>query len=176
MLRRWNASINLVSRSDTAHLRVRHTEDALQVMGLIPAGTARAIDLGSGAGFPGLVLAIATGIPFDLVEADNRKASFLREAARATLAPATIHASRIETVQLTPAPLITARALAPLPNLLSLAAPLLAEGGICLFPKGENVEREIDQARTAWTLRIEKHISRTDPAGVILRVSEVMRV
>ena len=102
---------------------------------------ARAIDLGSGAGFPGLILALATSSQFDLIEADQRKAAFLREAARVTGAPVRIHATRIESAGLAPAPLITARAVAPLSKLLALAAPLLAPGGHCLFLKGASVRR-----------------------------------
>lgn len=176
LLLRWNSRINLVSRGDEADISSRHIDDSLQLLNLIPSGTQRAIDLGSGAGFPGLVLAIATRIPFDLVESDQRKCAFLREAARATQAPAKVHATRIEAANLEPATLITARALAPLKTLLGLAAPLLAKGGVCIFPKGESADREIEEASAAWTMRIERIISRTDRSGVILRISEVTRV
>src|SRR5438309_842097 len=135
LLARWTQRISLISRGDEAHIWDRHVQDSLRLVELIPPGTARAIDLGSGAGLPGLVLAVATGIPFDLVEADRRKAAFLLEAQRVTRAPVRVHAARIEQVEINPAPLVTARALAPLPVLLGLAAPLLAPGGVCLFPK-----------------------------------------
>jgi 16S rRNA (guanine527-N7)-methyltransferase len=174
LLLRWNARINLISRTDAPHLRGRHIEDSLQLAALLPEGVTRAIDLGSGAGFPGLVLAITTGVHFDLVEADHRKAAFLREAIRATGASAQVHAQRIEGVGLAPAALVTARALAPLTILLGLAAPLLAPDGVCLFPKGENAEQELSEAASAWTMRCERHISRTDRSGVILRISEVL--
>jgi 16S rRNA (guanine527-N7)-methyltransferase len=173
LLLRWSARINLVSRADVPHLRTRHIEDSLQLVPLMPLGITHAVDLGSGAGFPGLVLAIATGVHFDLVESDHRKAAFLREAIRVTNASARVHAARIEQAGLAPAPLVTARALAPLSVLLMLAAPLLNRKGICLFPKGENVEGEIHDAAATWTMRIERHISRTDRSGVILRLSEV---
>ncbi len=172
----WNKRINLVSRADEPVIWSRHIADSLQLASLIPTDICSAADLGSGAGFPGLVLAIATSIPFHLVEADQRKASFLREVARVTQAPVTVCASRIEAVSIRPVPLVTARALAPLATLLSFAAPLLQAGGVCLFPKGGSVQREIVAASAAWTMRIEQHISRTDPSGVILRISEVMRV
>jgi 16S rRNA (guanine527-N7)-methyltransferase len=174
LLLRWNARINLIGRADVPNHRSRHIEDSLQLANLMPKGIGRAIDLGSGAGFPGLVLAIATGVRFDLVESDQRKAAFLREAIRLTGAPAQVHAHRIEQVVLVPAPLVTARALAPLSVLLGLTAPLLAAGGVCLFPKGENVEEELSEAAAAWTMRVEQHISRTDRSGVILRISEVL--
>jgi len=176
LLQRWNTRINLVSRSDALVLWERHIEDSLQLAPLILDGTERAIDLGSGGGFPGLILCIATGIPFDLIESDQRKAAFLREAARVTQAPAKIHACRIEAAAIQPARLVTARALAPLPKLLTLAAPFLGEGGICLFLKSEKADQEIAEASAAWTMQIEPHISQTDRSGVILRISGVKRV
>ena len=154
----------------------RHIHDSMQLGALIPEGVDRAIDLGSGAGFPGLILSIATGIPFDLIESDQRKAAFLREAARVTSAPARVYASRIEAAEILPAKLVTARALAPLAKLLGMAENLLAEDGVCLFPKREKAEQEIAEALATWTMRVEPHISRTDRSGVILRISEVKRV
>ncbi len=136
----------------------------------------RAIDLGSGAGFPGLVLAIATGVPFDLIEADQRKAAFLREAARITGAVVQVHATRIEAAQIIPAPLMTARALAPLPKLLDLAAPLLAPGGVCLFQKGANVQTELTEAASQWHMQVEILPSQTAPEACILRISDLSRV
>lgn len=176
LLTRWQVRINLVSPRDLPHLWPRHIEDALQLLPLIPPGTPRAIDLGSGAGLPGLILAIASGIPFDLVESDQRKAAFLREAIRATSAPARIHALRIEAAELPPAPLITARALAPLAILLSWASPHLAPGGICLFPKGRSVDRELTEAAPRWHMQLNRIPSRTDPSATILRISEVAPV
>ena len=161
LLATWTRRINLIAPADIPHIWPRHIEDSLRLLPLIspgiPPGAARAIDLGSGAGLPGLVLAIATGIPFDLVEADQRKAAFLREAARLTAAPATIYPVRIETCTLPPAPLVTARALAPLSQLLPLAAPLLAPGGRMLFPKGARAAAEIAAARETWSFTLETH-------------------
>ncbi len=176
LLLRWNTRINLISRDDEAHLAQRHIEDSLQLMPLVPANIAGAIDLGSGGGFPGLVLAIVTGLHFDLVESDRRKAAFLREAARATGAPATIHNGRVEGLALPPTLLVTARAFAPLPRLLDLAHDLVAPGGILLLPKGKNVDAELTDARAGWNMHIEKFPSKTDPGGTILRLSEVTRV
>ena len=172
---RWNPVINLVSRRDEARVGQRHIQDSLQLVPLIPARTDRGIDLGSGGGFPGLILAIATGLPFDLVEADGRKAAFLREAARETGAPATVHAVRIEAADIAPARLLTARALAPLPELLELSARLVAPGGVALFPKGEKAQEELTNAQAKWQMVVERFASQTDPAGVILRISEVAR-
>jgi 16S rRNA (guanine527-N7)-methyltransferase len=173
LLLRWQRTIHLISQHDVAQVWTRHIADSLQLLPLIPPGTDRGIDLGSGAGLPGLVLAIATGIPFDLVEADHRKAAFLREAARLTAAPATVHATRIEAAALPRAPVITARALAPLATLLRWAFPLLAPGGACLFPKGRGVEDELTAAAAQWHMLVFRTPSRTDPSATILRISEI---
>ena len=156
LLLRWTQRINLISRNDQAHVWERHVLDCVRLAPFLPPGTERAIDLGSGAGLPGLVLAIATGIPFDLVESDRRKAAFLTEAASVTQAPVTVHCGRIEAVSLAPAAVVTARALAPLPDLLGLAAPHVAPGGMMLFPKGAQVWGEIEAARKAW--RFEQRV------------------
>ena len=176
LLARWNRTINLIGRADVPRAAERHLADALQLVPLIPAGTPRGIDLGSGAGFPGLILAAATGIGFDLIEADQRKAAFLREAARVLGAPAQVHAVRIEAARLPPAPLVTARALAPLPRLLALAVPLLAPGGTALFPKGATADQELTAARQQWHMTVEPIPSRTDAGAVILRITEIHRV
>ena len=176
LLLRWNRTVNLIARKDEQRLWERHIADSLQLATLMRPAPGRAIDLGSGAGFPGLVLAIATGVPFDLIEADQRKAAFLREAARVTGARAQVHATRIETAQIVPAPLITARALAPLPRLLDLAAPLLATGGICLFLKGANVQAELTEAASQWHMQVEILPSQTAPEACILRISDLSRV
>src|SRR5262249_41245926 len=146
----WNRTVNLIARKDEPRLWERHIADSLQLAALMPPEAARAIDLGSGAGFPGLVLAIATGVHFDLIEADPRKATFLREAVRVTGAAADVHVTRIEAAQIAAAPLIPARALAPLPKLLPLAEPLIATDGVCLFMKGANVRAELTEAARRW--------------------------
>jgi len=170
LVEKWSAKINLVSKADLPHIWTRHVEDSLALIPHIPAGTNAAIDLGSGAGFPGLVLAIATGISFTLIESDKRKAAFLMDAARETGAPARILATRIEGANVSPAPLITARALAPLPELLGLAAPHLAPGGICLFPKGKNWRIELTAAKALWHMEAEP-LPALDPETCILKVS-----
>jgi 16S rRNA (guanine527-N7)-methyltransferase len=176
LLRHWNARINLVSRGDEAAIWPRHILDSAQLMPLLAQSPGPIVDLGSGAGFPGLVLAILTGIPVHLVEADQRKAAFLREAARITGANAVVHAVRAETLQLPPARVVTARALAPVAELLPLAAPLLALEGFCLFPKGRGVDAELTAATTGWHMRVERFPSRTSPDATLLRISEIRRV
>lgn len=157
LLLTWTRRINLVSAADAGRIWDRHVIDSLRLLPLMTPGTPRAIDIGSGGGLPGLVLAIAGGVPFDLVESDARKCAFLREAARVTGAPVQVHCSRIESCGLPPAPLVTARALAPLPALLALAAPLLAPGGTMLLPKGVRADAELDAARAGWRFDLRVH-------------------
>jgi 16S rRNA (guanine527-N7)-methyltransferase len=108
-----------------------------------------------------------------LVEADHRKAAFLREAARVTGASVRVHTAQAEAIALRPAPLVTARALASLPKLLSLAHPFLGSGGICVFPKGKNANSELTLAESQWHMRVERIPSRTDPEATIFRISEI---
>jgi 16S rRNA (guanine527-N7)-methyltransferase len=176
LLLQWNRTINLVSRGDEALLWERHIADSLALIPAFPDIPPRAIDLGSGGGCPGLVLAIATGCHFDLIESDHRKCAFLREAARLTAAPATVHACRIEDARVAPAPLVTARALAPLDKLLQWAIPLLTPNGVCLFPKGRTVDQELTAAALQWHMRVIQLPSPIDPASTILRISEIARV
>ena len=176
LLVQWSKVINLIAPAAPEAIRRRHIDDSLQLIPLLPEAPAIAIDLGSGAGFPGLVLAIATGHHFHLLEADQRKAAFLREASRLTAAPVTVHPCRIEQARIPAARLITARALAPLPRLLDLAAPLMAPDGVCLFLKGRRVAEELTEAKPQWHMRVERFPSRTDPASSILKISEIARV
>lgn len=174
LLRRWNARINLVADAPEEVLWERHVLDSLQLVGLLPPEPSPLLDMGSGAGFPGLVLAAATGQETHLVEADRRKAAFLREAARALALPnVRIHAVRIEALPPAAARVITARALAPLPTLLSHAWRHLAQGGVALFPKGRTAEDELTAAAADWTMRVEQFPSRTDPAATILRLGTI---
>jgi 16S rRNA (guanine527-N7)-methyltransferase len=173
LVEKWSLKINLVSKADLPHIWERHVQDSLRLLPHIPANTPRAIDFGSGAGFPGLVLCIATGIPFQLIESDRRKAAFLKEAARLTGAPAKIHNTRIETAPVEPAPLITARALAPLEKLLGLAAPHLAPNGFCLFPKGRGWQVELTAASALWHMDVERISSPERDESCILKVSHI---
>jgi 16S rRNA (guanine527-N7)-methyltransferase len=175
LLGRWNERINLVSPRDLPRLWERHIDDAAQLLPLIPPGARRIADLGSGAGLPGLILAVLSGLDTHLVERDQRKAAFLREAARVTAAPATIHAADAATLPPLGADLVTARALAPLPVLLPLALRHLAPGGACLFPKGATASAELTAAAEGWTMQVERFPSRTDPSATILRLTEVAR-
>jgi 16S rRNA (guanine527-N7)-methyltransferase len=170
---KWSATINLISRHDLPQLWERHIQDSLALIPYIPPGTQTAIDLGSGAGFPGLVLAIATGIPFTLIESDRRKAAFLTDAARELQAPATILNTRIEAARPTPTMLITARAVAPLDKLIALALPHLAPGGVCLFPKGRSYGQELQAAQGLWHMAVERCDNPFDAEACILKLGNI---
>ena len=174
LLVRWNARINLVADADPEVMWQRHVVDSLQLNVLLPAVEGPLVDLGSGAGFPGMVLAAASGRETHLVEADKRKCAFLQEVARLLALPkVTVHPLRIDAVTLPPAMVLTARALAPLPQLLRYAARILAPGGVTLFPKGRTAEQELTTAAADWTMRVERFPSVTDPDSTILRLSEI---
>jgi len=174
VLLQWQARINLVAASTEPFIWTRHIADSLQLLALAPQAKIW-VDLGSGGGFPGMVfacaLAGASGAQVHLVERSTKKAAFLREAARATGAPATIHAERVEDFALhAPAQIdiVTARALAPLPKLLELAYPLLKRGGKALFPKGQDVDAELTEAAKCWNMRATSVNSLTDPQSRII--------
>ncbi|HYD71086.1 16S rRNA (guanine(527)-N(7))-methyltransferase RsmG [Azospirillum sp.] len=176
VLRKWQKSINLVGPKTLDDVWGRHFLDSAQLHPLLPEGARVVVDLGSGAGFPGLVLAIL-GVPeMHLIESDARKAAFLREAARATGVSVTVHNKRIEAVEPFRADAVTARALAPLADLLSWAHPFLGDGGTAVFLKGQNVEDELTATTKYWKMRVERFDSLTDPTGTILRLSGIARV
>lgn len=135
------------------------------------------VDLGSGAGFPGLVLAIMTDWRVHLLDSDQRKCAFLRQVALecGVLPQVTIHAKRIEQVTGIAADVVTARACAPLSALLALAEPFIGEKGTGLFLKGAQAEEELTQAQRRWTMRLDRRESISDPAGVILIISQLKR-
>ena len=171
----WSARINLIGRATLDDVWRRHFLDAAQLLALIPAGTRNLIDLGSGAGFPGLVLSIL-GVPgVELVEADSRKAAFLREAARVTGAPAVIRGCRIEAVAPHHVDVVTARACAPLARLLTLGDRFIGPRTACLFLKGARVDEELTEAGKGWTMTASRFPSRADPGGCILLLQQVAR-
>jgi 16S rRNA (guanine527-N7)-methyltransferase len=175
LLLRWNRTLNLIAARDADMIWDRHIADSLQLVPLMPTGIERAVDLGTGGGFPGLILAIATGVHFDLIESDHRKASFLRTAVLETSAPATVHCTRIEESTVAPASLVTARALAPLPRLLGLASRFLLRDGVCLFLKGSRTEDELAAAEPDWSMTVQRIPSQTGGGGTILRLGDVRR-
>ena len=175
LLGRWRRRVNLVGDASFDDLWRRHILDSAQLLPLLPAPAHRLVDLGSGAGFPGLVLAIMGGPPVHLVESNGRKCAFLEEAIRITGANAQVHHQRIEQMTPFPADVVTARALAPLPGLLGQAARFLAPGGQCLFLKGANVGRELTDSLKSWKMEVTRIASVSDPSGVVLRLEGVGR-
>jgi 16S rRNA (guanine527-N7)-methyltransferase len=177
LLRKWQAKINLVAKDSLQDLWRRHFLDSAQLLPLLPPGNDPITDLGSGAGFPGLILAIMTERAVHLVDSDQRKGAFLLECARQTgvLDRVKVHTTRIEAAQAWPAPIITARALASLDQLLAWAEPYLMPQTVCLFLKGAKAEDELTAAGASWNMAAERHGSLTDPSGVILRLSNIQR-
>lgn len=177
----WQRRINLIAPSTVGQLWTRHIADSLQLLEFMPSAL-RWVDLGSGAGFPGLVIACALAdrakAEVHLIESNAKKAAFLREATRVTRAPAIVHAKRIETFANEfggSADVVTARALAPLTALFAYSARLLKAGAIGLFPKGQDVGVELTEASKYWTFSHELIPSRTDPKGRIVKVRALER-
>ena len=176
LLTNWNRRINLVGAASLTDVWRRHILDSGQLVRHIGSDVRVLVDLGSGAGLPGLILGIL-GVPeVHLIEADQRKAAFLREAARATGACATVHAARIESVAPFPADVVTARALAPVPQLLERSVPFLTGGTICLFLKGRDLQDELTAVPEKWIMQTQVLVSIADPTGNILRVEGLRAV
>jgi 16S rRNA (guanine527-N7)-methyltransferase len=181
LLRAWNPSINLVSKQTLADLESRHFADSVQLLELAPPQAATWADLGSGGGFPGLVIAIVAAetrpaLRVSLVESDQRKAVFLRTVAQRTGVAVDVLAQRIEAIPSLGTDVLSARALAPLTILLDHASRHLAPSGTALFPKGANWRGEVDEALERWRFRCEKLPSVTSPDGAVLRIGEIHRV
>lgn len=177
LLLKWNRSINLVSKNHASSEDIwqRHIIDSLQLLPHIPSGTQTITDFGSGAGFPGLMLAYAGDWHVHLVESDQRKSAFLREAARLGAGNVTVHTERAESVTPWPSEVLTARALAPLDALLSLTEKFHAQCKLSLFLKGQNVVEEIDKASISWDFNVQQTPSVTDKTGVILVLSGIKK-
>ena len=177
LLLRWNTRINLISAETAAEIDQRHIADCAQLQPLLPPEGPIA-DIGSGAGLPGLVLAIMQPErEVHLVESDKRKAAFLVEAsAQLKLPMVRVHACRVEIAKLPPLSAITARALAPLATLLPYADKFLVPGGVAVFPKGKTAEKELTEAALDWHFTCERFPSATNPEATILRLSKTHRV
>ncbi|HET6157598.1 MAG TPA: 16S rRNA (guanine(527)-N(7))-methyltransferase RsmG [Dongiaceae bacterium] len=177
LLVKWQAKINLVGPATLPDLWRRHLLDSAQLLPLLDRPNGTLADLGSGAGFPGLVLAVMTDWRVHLLDSDQRKCAFLRQIALdcGVLDRVTIHSRRIEQVAGLRADVVTARACAPLDELLKLASPLVADGGKCLFLKGAQAEEELTQAERHWTMRLDRRGSLTDPAGILLIITDLKR-
>ena len=177
LLEEWNSRHNLISKSSMKDLWRRHFWDAAQLAGLVPAGKTTLVDLGSGAGFPGLVLAIMRPeLRVTLIEATGKKCRFLEAVASALQLKTRVLNERVEDTPQVRFDVITARACAPLPLLLSYAQRFWGEGSRALFHKGQNLASELTEAHKSWRIKIEQHSSRSDPSGIILEIRELQRV
>jgi 16S rRNA (guanine527-N7)-methyltransferase len=179
-LKRWSAKINLVGRSDAADLWNRHIVDSAQLFAFADRHDGHWADLGSGGGLPGLVIAIlardlAPALVVSLVESDQRKAAFLRHVARVFELKVQVQAERAEAIAPLSANILSARALAPLAQLLPLAVRHLAPGGVAIFPKGALAETEIATAQRDWTFSLTAQASMTSPTARLLRISAIQR-
>jgi len=179
LLLEWQARTNLVAPSTLPNLWTRHIADSLQLLALAPAAQTW-IDLGSGGGFPGVVLACALagkpGAMVHLVERNTKKAAFLREAIRITASPGTVHLADIgDSVDRIAGPIdcVTARAVAPLHQLIGFAEPLVTRGAKALFLKGQDVDEELTEATKYWNIRPQLHSSRTGGHGWIVELTQI---
>ena len=175
LLLAWSPRINLVGPATLGDPWRRHFLDSAQLLPLIPTGARSLVDLGSGAGFPGLVLAILGVRGVELIEADSRKAAFLREAARITGVEVMIRGCRIEAVPVHAVDVVTARACAPLDRLLALGQRFIGPQTMCVFPKGARAAEELTAAGKGWTMSVSRHPSRADPGGCVLVLQQVNR-
>lgn len=181
LTRKWTPKINLIAKSTVTEIWSRHILDSAQIWSMRPETPRHWVDLGAGGGYPGLVIGAfaaqdAPDMVLSLVESDMRKTVFLQTASREMGLPIHIHRSRIETVELPPQDVISARALASLDKLLEFSERLAAPGARCLFPKGAGVESELTLARATWHISCSRRRSVSDPAGCILEISEFSRV
>ncbi len=177
---KWNQRVNLIGARTGADAWARHVEDSLQLVPLAPAGVASWVDLGSGGGFPGIPVAIALAgreesCRVTLIESDARKAEFLRAAAEAFCPAVSVLNARAESAAPQSAAVVSARALAPLPDLLPLVARHLAPSGMALLPKGRRAAQEIVEARKAWSFDLEVMPSVTEAEAAVLRLHTLER-
>ncbi|MDJ0894968.1 MAG: 16S rRNA (guanine(527)-N(7))-methyltransferase RsmG [Alphaproteobacteria bacterium] len=179
LLIRWNARINLVAASTVNDLWRRHFLDSAQLAPLIAARQSalgrppRIVDLGSGAGFPGMVLAILGCGDVALVESNRKKVAFLQTVARETATRVRVHASRIEECEALNADVVTSRALGPLKKVIEFARNSAAPGGIALLSRGKGWERELTRLPESLRLKLKPFPSRTDPDSVILELIDL---
>ncbi len=181
LLVEWQAKTNLVAPSTLPNLWTRHISDSLQLLSLAPSAKTW-VDLGSGGGFPGVVLACALAetpaANIHLIERNAKKAAFLREAIRVTSAIGTVHLADIgDSVERIAGPIdcVTARALAPLHQLIGFAEPLVGKGAKALFLKGQDVEAELTEATKYWNIKPRLHSSRTGGHGWIVELDRIER-
>ena len=177
LLLKWNKSINLIGASTENEIWDRHILDAWQIVQYLPSikTKPRLLDMGSGAGLPGMILAML-GYELVMVESDERKCVFLKETIRVLGLHAQVNNCRMEVLDMGKFDIITARALAPLSQLLTYAFPHMGINGQCIFPKGQTYSMEIVDARKQWQFSDMVHPSQCHPKSVILQLSNISSV
>lgn len=175
LLHEWNERMNLVAASTLPDAWRRHIVDSAQLFPFIGTNSKHLVDVGSGAGFPGMVLAILGVEGVELVEATLKKCTFLNAVAENLGIPVEVRHTRAEIMKRNPAHTITARAVGPLARLLEQCVPLIGPRTRCLFLKGQAVEAELTEAHKIWMMRVSRVPSRTDPSGTVLILEEVRR-
>ncbi len=180
LLKRWNKQYNLVGSATLSDVWRRHILDSAQILDLIPGTAKSLLDMGSGAGLPGIVLALLmrprTDVVVTLLESNKRKCTFLRAVIHTLNLRADVMCCRIETLEPYPADVVTARAVAPLNRLLELAMPFLGPASLCVFPKGRHLEVELTEAAKYWSMAVTQIPSKSDPASRILCLEGISRV
>jgi 16S rRNA (guanine527-N7)-methyltransferase len=181
LLQKWNPAINLVAKSSLVDVWQRHIADSAQIFAFRPPAARVWLDIGSGGGFPGLVVAVlaqdlAPELRVELVDSDQRKCVFLQTAVQALGLSVTVTRSRIEALTPRGADVVSARALAPLDQLCRYALPHLAPGGICLLLKGAAIEAELADARKSFNFNVKVSPSVVDGAGVVVQIGDLAHV
>jgi len=173
LLTKWQKAINLVSNSTIPLLWERHILDSYQILKYAPAGEGVWVDMGSGAGFPALIVAMATKYQVHVIESDQRKCQFMREVSRETSSPITVHNDRIEKIDAFSADVISARALSSLEKLLKYAAQFSSQKTLHLYLKGQDVDAELTRAAKCWRMDAVKHRSLSSSEGSVLELRKV---
>ncbi len=176
LLLKWQRAINLIGPNTAQNIWCRHILDSGQLMAHLPTTSGPVVDIGSGAGLPGMVLAIM-GVPdVHLIDSDSRKCAFLHEASRVTGTAVQIHNSRVETAEIAPAAIVTARAVAPLKRLIELTQSVSKQNTVFFFFKGKDVKNELTEIKKNWNMSLDVIPSYSSTEGVILRMESLTRV
>lgn len=177
LVQKWTPKINLIAKADQREIWTRHILDSAQIFQYAPNDWKNWTDIGSGGGFPGVIMAIldTENRPITLVESDARKAAFLRTAERELSLNINVLADRIEHADVKPADVISARALTSLNDLIQLSLPLLNDQGVALFPKGKTFALEVETAQKEWNFDVDSFTSMTNADARVLRISRMSK-
>lgn len=180
VLLKWQKRINLIGSKTIDDMWRRHFQDSAQLINLLESRPKSWLDFGSGAGFPGMVVALLLrddpDFTMHLVESNGKKAAFLREVARETKAPVIVHGVRVESLEMKDLDVVSARACSALSQLLDYAAPFCSQDTVLLFPKGQDVDQELTLIPKYWSMALKKFPSHTDPSASIICIQELHRV